>query len=192
MINLQAIPSIEQLLQIPKSGELISLFGRPRTVEALRITIEDVRANIKLRPDSTVPESKLILAEAEILLSGWTKTTLQTVINATGVILHTNLGRAPFSKATIAAMADVSKNYSNLEFNLETGKRGPRNTQIEVILRKLTGAEAALVVNNNASAVFLILRALASRKSVVIARSQLVEIGGGFRVPDIMKQSGRS
>jgi L-seryl-tRNA(Ser) seleniumtransferase len=112
------------------------------------------------------------------------------VINATGVILHTNLGRAPLSKATIAAMTEVARGYSNLEYDLETGKRGSRLGQAESILQKLTGTEAAVIVNNNASAVLLILSALASKKRVVIARSQLVEIGGGFRIPDVMKQSG--
>jgi L-seryl-tRNA(Ser) seleniumtransferase len=115
---------------------------------------------------------------------------LLPVINATGVILHTNLGRAPLSKAAIQAMADVAANYSTLEYDLEKGQRGSRLIHAESVLKKLTGAEAALVVNNNASAVLLVLSALANKKRVVIARSQLVEIGGGFRVPDVMKQSG--
>jgi L-seryl-tRNA(Ser) seleniumtransferase len=106
------------------------------------------------------------------------------------VILHTNLGRAPLSDAAIRAMDSVSRGYSNLEFDLDTGKRGSRLIHAESLLQKLTGAESALIVNNNASAVLLILSALANKKRVIIARSQLVEIGGGFRVPDVMKQSG--
>jgi L-seryl-tRNA(Ser) seleniumtransferase len=106
------------------------------------------------------------------------------------VILHTNLGRAPLSKATIAAMQAVSLGYSNLEYDLEAGKRGSRLIHAESVLQKLTGAEAAVVVNNNASAVMLALAALSKGKRAIIARSQLVEIGGGFRVPDVMKQSG--
>jgi L-seryl-tRNA(Ser) seleniumtransferase len=190
MINLQTIPSIEQLLQIPKSRDLISVYGRQLTLDALRSTLDEVRTHLKLNPGSVVPENELILYKAESQLSAWTKPTLQTVINATGVILHTNLGRAPLSKATIEAMTEASQGYTNLEFDLETGKRGSRLTQAESVLKKLTGVEAALVVNNNASAVLLVLCALAYRKRVVIARSQLVEIGGGFRVPDVMKQSG--
>jgi L-seryl-tRNA(Ser) seleniumtransferase len=132
----------------------------------------------------------VILAQAESHLVGWTTPTLLPVINATGVILHTNLGRAPLSNATIAAMNEAAENYSTLEYDLEKGQRGSRLAHAEAILQKLTGAESALVVNNNASAVLLVLSALANRKRVVISRTQLVEIGGGFRVPDVMKQSG--
>jgi L-seryl-tRNA(Ser) seleniumtransferase len=112
------------------------------------------------------------------------------VINATGVILHTNLGRAPLSNATIAAMKEAAENYSTLEYDLAKGQRGSRLIHAESVLQKLTGAEAAVVVNNNASAVLLVLSALAGKKRVVISRTQLIEIGGGFRVPDVMKQSG--
>ena len=166
------------------------MYGRPLTLEALRITLDEVRARLKLGPDSSVPDNGSILSEAQDHLSTWTKPTLQSVINATGVILHTNLGRAPLSKATIAAITEASAGYSNLEFDLEKGRRGFRLTHAESVLQRLTGVEAAIVVNNNASAVLLVLSALAARKRVVIARSQLVEIGGGFRVPDVMKQSG--
>ncbi|MEP7136898.1 MAG: L-seryl-tRNA(Sec) selenium transferase, partial [Chloroflexota bacterium] len=141
-------------------------------------------------PETALPSTELILAESESHLSEWTKPTLLPLINATGVILHTNLGRAPLSQATITAMNEAAANYSNLEFDLETGKRGSRLIHAEAILQKLLGVEAALVVNNNASAVLLVLSALANKKRVVISRTQLVEIGGGFRVPDVMKQSG--
>ena len=123
-------------------------------------------------------------------LEAWTQPTLYPVINATGVILHTNLGRAPLSKATLKAMEMVGRNYSTLEFDMRSGKRGSRLIHAENVLKRITGAEAAVVVNNNASAVMLILSALSSRRRVVIARSQLIEIGGGFRIPDVMKQSG--
>ncbi|MCE7861217.1 MAG: L-seryl-tRNA(Sec) selenium transferase [Chloroflexi bacterium CFX2] len=152
--------------------------------------MDDIRARFKLDPETALPSNEWILTQAESTLAGWTAQTLLPVINATGVILHTNLGRAPMSEATIRAMDAVSRGYSNLEFDLETGKRGSRLTHAESLLRKLTGAESALVVNNCASAVLLTLSALANKKRVVIARSQLVEIGGGFRVPDVMKQSG--
>src|SRR3990172_5577105 len=115
---------------------------------------------------------------------------LRPLINATGVVLHTNLGRAPLSRETIATMDTISKDYSNLEFDLDSGSRGSRQVYIEPLLCQLTGAEAALVVNNNASAVLLALSALANRKEVVVSRGQAVEIGDSFRIPDVMRQSG--
>lgn len=188
MNSLRDLPSIEQLLQ--NATHLIDAFGRPLTLDALRLTLDETRARFKLNPETALPSTDLILAGAESRLSSWTKPTLRPLINATGVILHTNLGRAPLSNAAIQAMADAASNYSNLEYDLSTGKRGSRLIHAESVLQKLLNVEAALVVNNCASAVLLTLSALANRKRVVIARSQLVEIGGGFRVPDVMKQSG--
>ncbi|HNK64622.1 MAG TPA: L-seryl-tRNA(Sec) selenium transferase, partial [Anaerolineales bacterium] len=190
MTTLRNLPSIEGLLQTQTTALMIARFGRPLTLDALRQTLDEIRARFKAGTVTDLPSIDTILAQAESTLAAWTAQTLHPVINATGVILHTNLGRAPLSEATIHAMDVVSRGYSNLEFDLETGKRGSRLIHAEAILQKLTGAEAALVVNNCASAVLLTLSALANRKSVVIARSQLVEIGGGFRVPDVMKQSG--
>lgn len=187
MSELRALPSIEQLLQ--NATHLIERFGRPLTLDALRLTLDSTRARFKTNPEAALPSTDLILAESESYLLAWTKPTLLPLINATGVILHTNLGRAPLSQATIHAMSEAAANYSNLEFDLGTGKRGSRLIA-EAILQKLLGVEAALVVNNNASAVLLALSALANKKRVVISRTQLVEIGGGFRVPDVMKQSG--
>ena len=188
MSELRALPSIEQLLQ--NATHLIERFGRPLTLDALRLTLDSTRARFKANPETALPSTDLILAESESYLLAWTKPTLLPLINATGVILHTNLGRAPLSQATIHAMSEAAANYSNLEFDLGTGKRGSRLIHAEAILQKLLGVEAALVVNNNASAVLLALSALANKKRVVISRTQLVEIGGGFRVPDVMKQSG--
>lgn len=188
MNSLRDLPSVEQLLQ--NATHLIDAFGRPLTLDALRLTLDETRARFKTDPETALPSIDLILAQTESHLSAWTASTLFPVINATGVILHTNLGRAPLSNATIKAMNDVASNYSNLEYDLPKGKRGSRLIHAEAILQRLLGVEAALVVNNNASAVLLVLSALASRNRVVIARSQLVEIGGGFRVPDVMKQSG--
>jgi L-seryl-tRNA(Ser) seleniumtransferase len=190
MTTLRNLPSVEGLLQTETTARLIAHFGRPLTLDALRNTLDDIRARFKLNPEVDLPSIDLILTETESTLTAWTASTLHPVINATGVILHTNLGRAPLSHATLHAMDVVSRGYSNLEFDLETGKRGSRLIHAEGLLKKLTGAEAALVVNNCASAVLLTLSALANKKRVVIARSQLVEIGGGFRVPDVMKQSG--
>ena len=188
MTSLRDIPSVEQLLQ--RADDLIDKFGRPLTLDALRSTLDEARSRFKSRPEAGLPSTDLILSQADSLLAAWTASTLLPVINATGVILHTNLGRAPLSTAAIAAMEEAAANYSNLEYDLEKGRRGSRLVHAEAILCKLAGAEAAVVVNNNASAVLLVLSALANKKRVVIARTQLVEIGGGFRLPDVMKQSG--
>jgi L-seryl-tRNA(Ser) seleniumtransferase len=188
MTSLRDLPSIEQLLQI--SNKLINEYGRPLTLEALRLTLDEARERFKDRPEVGLPSTEEILSRAESHLAAWTVSSLRPVINATGVILHTNLGRAPLSQATIRAMREAAENYSTLEYDLGKGQRGSRLVHAESILQKLTGAEAAIVVNNNASAVLLVLSALANRRRVIISRTQLVEIGGGFRVPDVMKQSG--
>lgn len=190
MGSLKSIPSVEQVLQTEAALSLSAEFGRPLTTDAIRLALEELRKHIVAEPESFSPAVDNILARAQAHLSVWTDTGPRPVINATGVILHTNLGRAPVSKATLYAMAMAAGNYSNLEMDLRTGKRGDRYLGAEVALKKLTGADAALVVNNNAAAVLLVLSALASRKRVIIARSQLVEIGGGFRMPEVMKQSG--
>jgi L-seryl-tRNA(Ser) seleniumtransferase len=196
MTSLRDLPSIEQLLQ--SADHLVREYGRPLTLDALRLTLEEARARFKLalsdaegtKPEGGLPSTEMILSQAESHLTAWTSSTLLPVINATGVILHTNLGRAPLSRTTIAAMREAAENYSTLEYDLGKGQRGSRLIHAEAILQKLTGAEAAIIVNNNASAVLLVLSALANKKRVVISRTQLVEIGGGFRVPDVMKQSG--
>jgi L-seryl-tRNA(Ser) seleniumtransferase len=185
-MSLRSLPSIDLLLQT--AGELLAAYGRPLTLSALRTSLDEIR--LEVRAGGATPDNPAILALAEAHLIDWTKPTLQPVINATGVILHTNLGRAPLSTAALRAMELVSRGYSSLEFDLETGKRGSRLLHAEAVLQKLTGAEAALVVNNCASAVLLTLTALASRKRVIISRTQLVEIGGGFRIPEVMQQSG--
>lgn len=188
MTSLRDLPSVDQLLQSPQSQEWIAAYGRPLTVEAVRSALQEARARFSQK--GGLPERDALLQAVERTLQTWTVPTLQPVINAAGVILHTNLGRAPLSRAALQAMQDVSLGYSTLEYDLKKGKRGSRLVHAEALLSRLTGAQAAMVVNNNAAAVLLTLTALARRRGVVIARSQLVEIGGGFRVPDVMKQSG--
>ncbi len=190
MTTLRDLPSVEQILQTQAAADLIVRFGRPLTLDAIRSILDEVRTRFKSAEITALPSQDLILTQTESTLTAWTKPTLLPVINASGVILHTNLGRAPLSNATIHAMDLVSRGYSNLEYDIENGSRGSRLIHTESILQKLTGAEAALVVNNCASAILLVLSALANKKRVVISRTQLVEIGGGFRVPDVMKQSG--
>jgi L-seryl-tRNA(Ser) seleniumtransferase len=187
-MGLRSLPSVDLLLQSPEGRAWSGAYGRPLTVEALRVALDEAR-RVYAR-GGALPGEAALLGHAQALLEAWTAPTLLPVINASGVILHTNLGRAPLSKAALQAARDVALGYSNLEFNLEEGKRGSRLDHSEAIIRRLCGVEAALVVNNNAAAVLLALTALARRRAVVISRSQLVEIGGGFRVPDVMKQSG--
>ena len=188
MNDLRLLPSVDQLLQTPSILDYISVYGRPLTVKAIRSVLDEVR-NTYVNGEPILPQDEL-LDEIQDKLISWTEPTLQQVINATGVILHTNLGRAPLSQAALIAIQETASSYSTLEYELEKGRRGSRAIHAEDLLKRITGAEGAIVVNNNASAVLLILSTLARRRKVCIARSQLVEIGGGFRIPDVMKQSG--
>jgi L-seryl-tRNA(Ser) seleniumtransferase len=188
MSELRQIPSVDQLIKTETVMNCISEYGRPLTVQAIRKVLEEVRS---IHSDGDpIPVEEDLLNRVIGKLASWTAPTLQPVINATGVILHTNLGRAPISSSAIQAIKTAASGYSSLEYQLEKGRRGSRTIHAESFLKQLTGAEGALVVNNNASAVLLILSAMAKRRKVIIARSQLVEIGGGFRIPDVMKQSG--
>jgi len=189
-MNLRGLPSVEQLLQTHLAAELIANYGRPTTLKAIRLSLNEIRDSFSGSGEATVPDRENILNQASSILHTWTAPSLIPLINASGVILHTNLGRAPLSGSAIQNIEIIARGYSNLEFDLETGKRGSRSVHAESLLKLLTGAEAALVVNNNAAAVLLVLSALANKRNVVISRSQLVEIGGGFRVPDVMKLSG--
>ena len=186
MKNLRALPSVEQILQTDQLQPIIQDYGRTLTLDALRKVMDDIRADII----PGLPDMTQIIDQSRAVAFEWTRPSLRGVINATGVILHTNLGRAPLSKETLFAMESVSKGYSNLEFDLRSGGRGFRHMHLEGLLQQLTGAESSLVVNNNAAAVLLVLTVLAARKQAVISRTQLVEIGGGFRIPDVMRQSG--
>ncbi|MBT3391127.1 MAG: L-seryl-tRNA(Sec) selenium transferase [Chloroflexi bacterium] len=186
--DLRNLPSIDKLLNESQPQAWISEYGRSLTLDALRIVLDDVRKSVL--DGGALPEVDSILGDAEAKLQNWVAPTLIGLINASGVIVHTNLGRAPLSAAALAAAQSVSTSYSNLEYDLDKGQRGSRLAHAAALLTRLTGAEDALVVNNNAAAVLLALSALAQRRRVLIARSQLVEIGGGFRIPDVMKQSG--
>lgn len=185
---LRHLPSIDRLLSRPPLRELASHYSHTVLVETARAVLDQVRADILAgHPVPTSEELAQLIAQR---VQAAFRPSLRPVINATGVIIHTNLGRAPLSAAAIAAMQEVGAGYSNLEYELEAGQRGSRYTHATDLLRRLTGAEAALVVNNNAAATLLILTALARGREVIVSRGQLVEIGGGFRIPEVMAQSG--
>ncbi len=182
------IPSVDHLLTHALTGELIASYGREWTANAIREVLFVCREEI--RAGQQLPTDDALISRAAALLNQQAALFPVQVINAAGVIIHTNLGRAPLSQQAKLALCAAAGGYSNLEYDLSAGKRGTRNAQVESQLTRLTGAEAALVVNNNAGAVLLTLSALARRKKVAVARSQLVEIGGGFRVPDVLRESG--
>ncbi len=179
--------------QLPSVDKLLAHFSdltvsRTRLVEICRIVLDEARQTI--RNGVSPPDEATLLSMVRDRLVMDEQLSLRPVINATGVIVHTNLGRAPLSLEALRAMEAVAQGYSNLEYDLEAGQRGKRDTHVEELVKQITGAEAALVVNNNAAAVYLALVALASGHEVIISRGQLVEIGGGFRIPDVMTQSG--
>jgi L-seryl-tRNA(Ser) seleniumtransferase len=184
---LRALPAVDALLNA--GAHLIERYGREVTVEAIRAVLDDTRAQIGAG-ETPPTDAGSLLERTAARLEDSARPTLRPVINATGVIVHTNLGRAPLSESARQAMLDIAAGYSTLEFDLESGKRGSRLVHAEALLTQITGAEAALVVNNNASAAVLMLAELAQGREVIVSRGQLVEIGGGFRVPDIMTQSG--
>ncbi len=193
----RSIPSIEQLRQRESMRELEATFGRPALVDALRAETSALRSRLTTGDDAPAektPNAMSLLIEIErgvrARLEAGSAPSLRPVINATGVVIHTNLGRAPLSPTAANAAAALAAGYTNLEYDLEKGRRGRRDVHAERLLCQLTGAEAAVVVNNNAAAALLALAALASGREVIISRGELVEIGGGFRVPDVMAQSG--
>lgn len=181
------LPSVDQLLRAEGARLLAERFGHAAVVEALREALEAARA--RAQAGEALPSPGDLLREAAARLERWGVPRPRPVINATGVILHTNLGRAPLSAAALEALRAAAA-YSDLEFDLERGERGERQAAVEPLLRRITGAEAALVVNNNAAAVLLALTVLARGRGVLISRGQLIEIGGGFRIPEVMAQSG--
>ncbi len=191
---LRKIPSVDEILSRPEISDLIKTYPRNVVVEAIRSCLKELREKL-LREEgpSEVDESFFSFDRLYPLFKGelerQTRPRLRRVINATGVVIHTNLGRSPLHPSAIQHLIDVSKAYSNLEYDLDRGERGSRYDHVEEILCRLSGAESAMVVNNNAGAVLLVLNTLAEGKEVVVSRGELVEIGGAFRIPDVMKRS---
>jgi len=185
---LRRLPSVDRLLQGEAASRWVAALGRDLVVEACREALEAERRRV-LSGEAYAGEEAL-WADVVARLQATVQPTLRPVINASGVVIQTNLGRSPLSEATLDAMRRAGEGYSNLEYDLATGERGSRYVHAEALLTRLTGAEAGLLVNNNAGAVLLALSALARGREVIISRGQLVEIGGGFRIPDVMAQSG--
>jgi L-seryl-tRNA(Ser) seleniumtransferase len=183
---------VQRLLEQPAMIALAGRFGAAELTAAARAAVDTARMALLADPDAEPPAEESLAQEAAARLLAGAEPGLRPVINATGVILHTNLGRAPLPTAALAAMAEVGAGYSNLEFDLERGRRGARTQGVEPLLCEITGAEAGLAVNNAAAAVLLALSALAGREGgeVIVSRGELVEIGGGFRIPDVIAQGG--
>ena len=191
----RVIPSIEQLRQRDAVRRLESRYGREATLVAIRHETAALRERLTggsgdASPTDPETAAAVILAGLEARLRATLAPSLQPAINATGVIVHTNLGRAPLARPALDRIAEVAGGYANLEYDVMAGRRGSRTVHAARLLSQLTGAEAAAVVNNNAAAVLLVLAALADGREVIISRGELVEIGGGFRIPDVMRQSG--
>ena len=187
--RLRGLPAVETLLQHPALSGAGA--GLPRLILVESVRAELARERVRLRAGSTGPAATDVLAARALRRArAACRPQLRRVLNATGVVLHTNLGRAPLAGAARAAVAEVAAGYSSLEYDLASGRRGDRGAGVERWLERLTGAEAALVVNNGAAAVLLVLSALAAGRRVIVSRGELVEIGGSFRIPEILEKSG--
>lgn len=187
-MQLRNLPSVDRMMASEELAELAAVYSREWVVGVVREQLDHARREI--RRGGNAPEADSLVEAVCRHVADLTRTTPRRVINATGVVIHTNLGRAPLSRAAIEAMSQAAQGYSDLELDLATGRRGSRQSHLQALLRHLTGAEAALAVNNNASAVMLGLSALAAGRDVIVPRGEAVEIGGGFRIPDVLEQSG--
>ncbi|OGW63404.1 MAG: L-seryl-tRNA(Sec) selenium transferase [Nitrospirae bacterium RBG_16_64_22] len=189
---LRRIPAVDEMLRRPAVEAWSKTHPHAVLVEAIRGVLADLRERIlageDLRPEDLDPAGLLPRVEARLI--DLLRPSLRRVLNATGVVVHTNLGRSPLPAEAVEAVRRVAEGYSNLEYDVARGERGKRFVHVEGLLRDLTGAEAATVVNNNAAAVLLVLNALAEGKEVVVSRGELIEIGGSFRIPDVMARSG--
>ena len=183
------IPSIDELLKTPRAREAISLFGRPVVLESLRREVQEVRS-AAASGHVAVPGADSIVAAAVVRIAGESQPKVRPVFNLTGTVLHTNLGRALIAESAIEAATIAMRNAVALEFDLGGGRRGERDELVRDLLCALTGAEDATIVNNNAAAVLLVLNTFAKGKDAIVSRGELIEIGGAFRMPDIMSRAG--
>jgi len=187
-----AVPSVDRILRLDEVAVLLEEHGRDATTDAVRAVVDLARGRIGDQGEKALAglTDAAVAGDVAKILAANAEPSLKRVFNLTGTVLHTNLGRAVLPEEAIGAMVGVARGASNLEYDLESGKRGDRDSHLEDLLGKLTGAEAATVVNNNAAAVLLVLNTLANRKEVPVSRGELIEIGGAFRIPDIMKRAG--
>ena len=186
---LRALPKVDDVLGAPDLAETLANVPRPLVLDAVRAAIDEARGSLLAGETADVDTAAIARAAASRATLA-TRPSLRRVINATGIIVHTNLGRSVLADAAAAAGADVASGYSTLEYDVESGERGSRHVHVEQLLCRLTGAEAAMAVNNNAAAVMLAIAGLARGREAIVSRGQLVEIGGSFRIPDIMAESG--
>ena len=186
--DLRNLPSVDRLISDGRIQSREATYTHELVLQLAREHLDQVRADIAA--GKPAPPFDEMVESICARIDAMAEPTQRPVINATGVILHTNLGRAPLSREATAAMKECAEGYTNLEIDLDSGRRGSRLVHVETLLCRVTGAEAAMVVNNNASGVLLALTTLARRKEVIVSRGQAVEIGGGFRIPDVMRQSG--
>ncbi|HVO84732.1 MAG TPA: L-seryl-tRNA(Sec) selenium transferase [Syntrophobacteria bacterium] len=190
---LRRLPAVDELLRHPLIAEAAETFPRPLVVQAVRNVLDRIRraiVNDQASEASRIPDGAVLVQEILAEAEGLAAYTLQRVVNGTGIIVHTNLGRSLLCQEALERLQLIGSAYSNLEYDLEAGSRGSRYVHTEAILREITGADGALVVNNNAGAVLLVLNTLAQGREVVVSRGELVEIGGSFRIPDVMTRSG--
>jgi L-seryl-tRNA(Ser) seleniumtransferase len=185
--ELRNLPGVDKLLLLPEIKQMISKHHEDLVKYAIRATLNHFRQQVM--ESEHVPELSAILEQIRFRVLKLTTKSLKNVINATGVVVHTNLGRAPYSYEIIEEASEILKGYNNLEFDLEKGERGSRNAHLSELLKYLAGAEDVLVVNNNAAALMLVLRSFSKGKEVIVSRGELIEIGGSFRLPDIMAAS---
>ncbi len=189
------IPKVDEILEKDEIIELLNNIPRKIVLDSIRSEIENLREQIKA---GKMKQEDICLANDIIHLKVIERArekysfNLKRVVNGTGIVIHTNLGRSLINKEIMENVSEIATNYSNLEYNLETGKRGSRYSHLEDIISEITGAEAAMVVNNNAAAVILVLSTIAKEKEIIVSRGELIEIGGAFRIPDVMRQSGAS
>ena len=191
---LKKLPKIDEVLLILEKHDIYNLAPRYLVKETCRKVVQDLRDKIinakKMQPAESCPDAAMIAREVESSIKGLYRYSLRRLVNATGVILHTNLGRAPLCPEALERITEVGRGYSNLEFDLTKGERGQRYDHVSSLICALTGGEDALIVNNNAAAVLLVLNTLAEGKEAIVSRGELIEIGGEFRIPEVMQKSG--
>jgi len=184
------LPSVDQALQRPEVQALVGAHGRPAVVRALRSALDELRRRAAEEPAGLETAVACLPGDVAVRIEAAARPSLRRVLNATGVVVHTNLGRAPLSPGAAARVAEIASSYSNLEYDLERGERGDREAHAEARLRELLGVEATVVVNNCAAAVLLAVNTLAEGREVLVSRGELVEIGGSFRIPDVLRKGG--